>query len=99
MGSSSKYGTSISWLCERSSGSISVGELTDFRVLTTHFRDRAQYQDVKTRSRKRVVPLSKVALDILRRVMAESKWTGPDDPVFAAQSNGQPINMDNLLQR
>jgi hypothetical protein len=30
---------------------------------------------------------------------AESKWTAPNDPVFAAQRNGQPINGDNILRR
>lgn len=61
--------------------------------------DRGQYQDVKARARNRDVPLSKVALDLLRTLKAESKWTAPNDPVFAAKSNGRPINADNVLRK
>src|SRR5215471_18312035 len=45
---------------------------------------RGQYQGVKARDRNRDVPLSSAAVELLRRVMAESKWKGPNDPVFAA---------------
>jgi integrase len=61
--------------------------------------DRGQYQGVKARERNRDVPLSSAAVELLRKVMAESKWTGPNDPVFAAQKNGQPINADNILRK
>lgn len=60
---------------------------------------RGQYQGVKARDRNRDVPLSSAAVDLLRGVMAESKWRGPNDPVFAAQKNGQPINADNILRK
>jgi integrase len=60
---------------------------------------RGQYQGVKARDRYRDVPLSSAAAELLRRVMSESKWKGPNDPVFAAQKNGQPINADNILRK
>jgi integrase len=61
--------------------------------------ERGQYQGVKARDRDRVVPLSTAAVELLRQVMAESKWKGPNDPVFAAPLNGRPINADNVLRR
>jgi integrase len=61
--------------------------------------DRGQYQGVKARDRDRDVPLSSAAVELLRRVMAESKWKSPNDPVFAAQKNGHPINADNILRK
>jgi len=61
--------------------------------------ERGQYQGVKARNRNREVPLSTAAVELLRSVMAKSKWTGPNDPVFAAPKNGRPVNADNVLRR
>lgn len=61
--------------------------------------ERGQYQGVKARDRNRVVPLSSAAINLVRVVMVESKWTGANDPVFAGQNSGQPLNLDNLLRR
>lgn len=61
--------------------------------------ERGQYQGVKARDRNREVPLSTAAAELLRQVMMESKWKGPNDPAFAAPKNGRPINADNVLRR
>lgn len=60
---------------------------------------RGQYQGVKARKRIREVPLTPEVLEVLREVRSQSKWTSPDDPVFACQENGQPLNAQNLLRR
>ena len=60
---------------------------------------RGQYHGVKAKNRNRCVPLSSAAVDLLRHVMDQSRWKGPNDPVFASQRNGKPINADNILRR
>jgi integrase len=65
------------------------------RVYGKHLGDgvaRGQYQAVKAKNRDRIVPLSRTAVDLLRKVMAESKWTSPNDPVFAGP-NGPPAQL------
>ena len=57
-----------------------------------------QYQDVKTRKARREVPLIALVVKVLERVHAESKFTGPNDPVFASR-NGTPIDAHNELAR
>lgn len=57
-----------------------------------------QYQDVKTRKARRDVPLVALAVHVLEGVYAESKFTKPDDPVFAGR-NGMPIDAHNELAR
>lgn len=57
-----------------------------------------KYQEVKTRKARRDVPLIALAVHVLEGVYAESKFTKPDDPVFAGR-NGLPIDAHNELAR
>jgi integrase len=60
---------------------------------------RGQYQDVKNvKNGPRDVPLLSLVVDALRKIRAESVFTGPDDPVFAS-STGKPIDANNELAR
>lgn len=57
-----------------------------------------RYQEVKTRKSRRDVPLVALAVRVLEDVSAASKFTKPDDPVFAGR-NGTPIDAHNELAR
>lgn len=57
-----------------------------------------QYQEVKTRKSRRDVPLVALAVRVLEGVAAASKFTRPEDPVFAGR-NGKPIDAHNELAR
>jgi len=59
---------------------------------------RGKFGSVKARSRRRNLPLSRSVADALLAIRAESKFTGPDDLVFASR-NGTPLNERNLLRR
>ena len=51
---------------------------------------RGKFGSVKARSRRRNLPLSRTVADALLTIRAESKFTGPDDLVFASR-NGTPL--------
>jgi integrase len=53
---------------------------------------------LKTKHRLRNIPLPKVLVEALIALRASSKWTGPEDPVFAGQT-GKPLWTDNLQKR
>lgn len=59
---------------------------------------RGKFGSVKKKSRNRNLPLSRSAIDALLAIRVESKFTGPDDLVFASR-NGTPLNERNLLRR
>jgi integrase len=59
---------------------------------------RGAFGSVKAKSRRRNVPLSQVVVSELQSVRGKSKFTGPDDLVFASR-NGTPLNERNLLRR
>lgn len=59
---------------------------------------RGKFGSVKARSRRRNLPLSRTAAGALLEVRAGSKFTGPEDLVFASR-NGTPLNERNLLRR
>lgn len=53
---------------------------------------------LKTGNRRRNIPLPRILVDALTEIRRQSKWTGPDDPVFAGAA-GKPIWADNLVKR
>lgn len=59
---------------------------------------RGKFGSVKAKSRRRNVPLSRTVVNALSELRANSKWTGPEDLVFASR-NGTPLNERNLLRR
>jgi integrase len=62
---------------------------------------RGEYQTLKGKGNKRSgrnVPLLPLAVSTLKLVRERSKFTGPDDPVFASR-NGTPIDLHNYLNQ
>jgi integrase len=59
---------------------------------------RGHFGSVKKKSRRRDVPLSGLAVRVLSEFRAASKFSGPDDLVFATR-NGTPQSERNLLRR
>ena len=58
-----------------------------------------QYQTVKGRNREgRIIPLIEPVVEALRGVRQRSKFTGPEDPIFAGPT-GRPIDDRNELRR
>lgn len=53
---------------------------------------------LKTGNRVRNIPLPLQLVESLKALLKESKWKGPDDPVFASET-GKPIWADNLVKR
>jgi integrase len=53
---------------------------------------------VKRPARRRNVPLTEIAIKILQEIRDQSKFTGPEDPVFASRK-GTPLNECNLRKR
>lgn len=61
--------------------------------------ERGQYQELKTDNGRREIPLPLDAVTLLGNVLAASKWTKPDSPVFAGQRSGKPVNAANVLRK
>lgn len=59
---------------------------------------RREFESVKARSRRRNLLLSKPVINALLEIRTGSRFTGPDDLVFASR-NGTPLNERNLLRR
>ena len=59
---------------------------------------RGKFGSAKKKSRSRNLPLSRSAVDARLAIRAESKFTCPDDLMFASR-NGTPLNERNLLRR
>ena len=59
---------------------------------------RGVFGTVKQKARNRDLPLPKVVLPVLRQLMEESKFQGPDDLVFATEK-GTPLDEKNLMNR
>ncbi len=59
---------------------------------------RGAWCSLKQGSRKRNVPLAAAVIEELERWRAASKFTRPEDPVFAA-SNGSPLHENNTTKR
>lgn len=57
-----------------------------------------QYQDVKSKKSRREIPLVPLAVKVLERVYADSKFKEPADPVFTGRT-GKPIDAHNELTR
>lgn len=57
-----------------------------------------QYQEVKTRKSRRDIPMIGLVVKVLLRTQAESKFSGPEDPVFAGRT-GAPVDAHNELAR
>lgn len=57
-----------------------------------------KFGSVKAKSRRRDVPLSRTVVNALLELKAKSKWTSPEDLVFASRK-GTPLNERNLLRR
>ncbi len=63
-----------------------------------HPRQHGRQGSLKTGHRQRLVPLPKILVEQLKALLEQSKWTGPDDPVFAG-GKGKPVWADNLAKR
>ncbi|PYT30606.1 MAG: hypothetical protein DMG57_07745, partial [Acidobacteria bacterium] len=59
---------------------------------------RGKFGSVKAKSRRRNLPLSRSVANALKEVLAKSRFTAPEDLVFASR-NGTPLNETNLLRR
>jgi integrase len=59
---------------------------------------RGHFGSVKAKSRRRVVPLSGSVAKALAELKAASKYSGPEDLVFASRT-GKPLSERNLLGR
>jgi integrase len=60
---------------------------------------RGNYGTLKTRTSRRNVPLNTDASREFAKIRAASKFTGPDQPVFAGQRAGQPLDQHNIASR
>ncbi len=65
-------------------------------VRENHYRGK--FGSVKAKSRRRNLPLSSAVVSELVQIRAKSKFTGPDDLVFASRY-GTPLSERNLLRR
>ena len=59
---------------------------------------RGKFGTVKAKSRRRNLPISRTVVDALLQFRAQSKYTAPDDLVFASRT-GRPLNENNLSRR
>jgi integrase len=59
---------------------------------------RGQFGSVKAKSRRRDVPLSRSVVNALSELKQASKYSGPDELVFATR-NGTPLSERNILRR
>jgi integrase len=59
---------------------------------------RGVFGTVKTKSRRRTVPLGSCVVGLLVELKHRSKFNGPDNLVFASKK-GTPLNENNLLRR
>jgi len=59
---------------------------------------RGEYGSVKAKSRRRNIPIPLALGCVLASIREQSKFTGSDDPVFAAR-NGKPIDEHNVARR
>lgn len=57
-----------------------------------------EYCSTKSGNRSRIVPIPSDVISMLTALKRESKFTGPDDPVFASR-NGTPIDAHNVSNR
>jgi integrase len=59
---------------------------------------RGEYGSVKAKSRRRNVPIPELLRAVLASMKERPKFTGLDDPVFAARS-GKPVDEHNIARR
>ena len=57
---------------------------------------RGVFGSVKAKSRSRILPLPKVVIPVLRKLMDASKFKGSDDLLFCTR-NGTPLDEKNLM--
>jgi len=59
---------------------------------------RGEYGSVKAKSRRRNLPIPTLLRGVLSEVKRRPRFTGPDDPVFAART-GRPVDEHNIARR
>jgi len=59
---------------------------------------RGEYGSVKAKSRRRNLPIPIVLRGVLAKMKERARWTGADDPVFAART-GKPLDEHNIARR
>jgi integrase len=59
---------------------------------------RNAYGTVKANRRRRILPISARMAEEFRRIREHSRFTGPDDPVFASKT-GRPMDEHNVAKR
>src|SRR2546426_5350615 len=59
---------------------------------------RGEYGSVKAKSRRRNLPIPMALRGVLANMKERKKFTGPDDPVFAART-GRPLDEHNIARR
>src|SRR5260370_31779344 len=59
---------------------------------------RGEYGSVKAKSRRRNLPIPVALRGVLAKIKERTKFTGPDDPVFAART-GKPVDEHNIARR
>jgi len=59
---------------------------------------RGEYGSVKAKSRRRNLPVPGALRGVLAKMKERKKFTGPDDPVFAART-GRPVDEHNIARR
>ncbi|HWT77411.1 MAG TPA: tyrosine-type recombinase/integrase, partial [Candidatus Methylomirabilis sp.] len=72
--------------------------LEPWSLLVRENHYRGKFGSVKAKSRRRSLPLSRSVVEALLEIRAASKFTVPDDLVFAS-SVGTPLNENNLMRR
>jgi Site-specific recombinase XerD len=91
----------LRWKWVNLSGEVVVvgGELLEpFTLGVRENYYRGKFGSVKAKSRRRNVPLSKLAVDALRGIQGRSRFTADDDLVFCS-GKGTPLNENNLMRR
>jgi integrase len=73
--------------------------LPPFSVAVREHYYRGQYGSLKTGRRRRIIPLSQSVVAALSELRQWSKWTKPEDPVFAGQRDGKPLSDSNTRRR
>jgi integrase len=59
---------------------------------------RGEYGSVKAKGRRRNIPIGAALKGVLAQMKERAKFTGPDDPVFAART-GRPVDGHNVARR
>lgn len=60
---------------------------------------RGRYGTLKTKTSRRDIPLTTEAVRVFTKLASLTRFTGPDDPVFAGPKSGKPLDQHNVAAR